>query len=42
MRQQGDYGDTFDYEKDEIEPLIKKTELMLSSLQSLIGTRQDF
>ncbi|MDE7027675.1 HEPN domain-containing protein [Duncaniella freteri] len=24
MRQQGDYSDTFDYEKDEIEPLIKK------------------
>ena len=24
MRQQGYYGDTFDYEKDEIEPLIKK------------------
>ena len=40
MIQQGDYGDSFDYEKNEIEPLIKQTELMLSFFHALIDTQQ--
>lgn len=37
MRQQGDYGDVFDYEKDEIEPLIDKTYNLLIQFKSLIS-----
>ncbi len=36
MRQQGDYGDTFDYERDEIEELLIITKDLLHKLNSLI------
>lgn len=36
MRQQGDYGDTFDYEKDEILSLIPMTQSLLNKIKNLI------
>lgn len=36
MRQQGDYGDTFDYERSEIEPLVSQTQDLILKLRSLI------
>lgn len=35
MRQQGDYGDTFDYEKEEIARLIPQTKSLLEKLKTL-------
>lgn len=36
MRQQGDYGDIFDYELSEIQPLVSETHQLLLKLRSLI------
>lgn len=36
MRQEGDYGDIFDYEFEEIEPFIEKVESLLYLLKAMI------
>lgn len=36
MRQEGDYGDVFDYEKGEIEPLLSETLSLIQEIESHI------
>lgn len=36
MRQQGDYGDVFDYEREEIINALESTKLLLNKIESLI------
>lgn len=36
MRQTGDYGDTFDWRQEDVEPLINKTELLVDKIISFI------
>jgi len=38
MRQQGDYGDVFDYERHEIEPLVSQTHTLILKFKSLINS----
>jgi len=36
LRQKGDYGDLFDYDKETIEPLIEETSTFIGVIKKLI------
>lgn len=38
MRQTGDYDDLFDWEEDDVVPLVNKTEALVNSMRELIKT----
>lgn len=38
MRQTGDYDDLFDWEEEDVVPLVKKTESLVNSMRKLIKT----
>ncbi len=37
MRRTGDYDDTFDYEKEDVEPLIQPTAALIAKIASIIN-----